>query len=180
MNFRSAFQVAGNILLLILVIALVYVNIAHYVFGHVIIAVVKGHSMLPTLHEGDVVIILPFKDVSVGDVIVFKNDRDEYVIHRVIAIVTCEDGSKIYITKGDNNNYVDSIVFGIASRISRTCIAHNITVFNGFDSYVYQAYQNNFARGIPEERIIGKVLMFSDMVIRITGMPSLGLNLQNR
>jgi len=154
-----------NILLLLLLVFLLYVNISYYIFGQVTLAVVNGRSMYPLLHSGDIVIILPFKDIKLGDVIIFKNDADELVIHRVIAILECDNGSKLYVTKGDNNplNDIDS---GIISKKSVSCNIIRSYILKGYEQFVRRT-----SRGIPLNRIVGKVLSIDGNIIKITGLP---------
>ncbi len=74
-----------------------------YPFG-IRVALVLTDSMTPTLETNDFVIIKKAKDVSVGDIVVYKEkDSSIEVIHRVIKI----DGEKI-TTKGDANNKEDN------------------------------------------------------------------------
>lgn len=175
MNLKHLAEITLNILLILLILVLLYINIAYHLFGQVTLAVVKGRSMFPLLRENDLVVILPNnRDISLGDVIVFKNDRDEYVIHRVIAIAKCDDGSRVYITKGDNNAHVDSIeIFGIAFRTSKMCNVKYISILEGFESYVKQVYHDSTVRGVPENRVLGKALELFGMLVRITGLISL-------
>ena len=75
---------------------------------------VDGTSMLPTLEEGDLVVIqnVPFSGLHVGDIIVYNppcSATGESVIHRIVEVTP--DG---VITQGDNNNYTD-IQGGIAT-----------------------------------------------------------------
>ncbi len=75
---------------------------------HLIIKV-KGESMLPTLIEGEKVIIDPiFKesDLQIGDIILFYDFEYDLVLHRLI----CKDYNK-FILKGDNGDIVDIIEF---------------------------------------------------------------------
>lgn len=71
---------------------------------------VSGVSMLPTYHTGDVVIVrqVPPEQVQVGDVILFKG-KGGSIVHRVVEIQE-QDGQRIFITKGDNNNTLDDPV----------------------------------------------------------------------
>ena len=74
--------------------------------------VVSSRSMVPTLHVGDVILVQDggtFKDIGVGDIIVFKSplDPDTVIVHRVLKIITDESGRGV-ITKGDNNPNPDS------------------------------------------------------------------------
>ena len=68
---------------------------------------VDGISMLPTLEEGDLVVVQnsPFGDLTLGDVIVYDppcSVTGASVIHRVVGF----SGGGV-VTKGDNNNYAD-------------------------------------------------------------------------
>jgi len=72
-------------------------------FGGRFMVVISG-SMTPTVNFGDVAIVTPAKQVSVGDVIAFKGPSGP-ILHRVIGI-DIEEGVK-YITKGDANNVPD-------------------------------------------------------------------------
>jgi signal peptidase I len=88
---------------------------------------VDGVSMLPTLEEGDLVVIakVPMSSIQTGDIIVysgpcsrvFYNGVPAPVIHRVV-----QNTSLGFITKGDNNGYTDQSG-GIASGpITEDCI----------------------------------------------------------
>ena len=75
---------------------------------------VDGHSMLPTLEGGDLVVIqnVPVDQIHVGDIVVYNSlcsTGGESVVHRVINITSAG-----LITKGDNNPYSDQSS-GIAS-----------------------------------------------------------------
>jgi signal peptidase len=69
--------------------------------------------MYPEIKSGDIIIckdISP-EDVKVGDVISFFDPEDKngvaVVTHRVIEIITDDDGKLYFRTKGDNNNAID-------------------------------------------------------------------------
>lgn len=71
-------------------------------------------SMEPSIKVYDVVVDLNVfnqDDIEVGDVITFISDSNVSkgltVTHRVVEIITNEDGTKSYFTKGDNNIKVD-------------------------------------------------------------------------
>jgi len=85
---------------------------------------VDGHSMLPTLEGGDLVVIqnVPISDIHVGDIIVYGSPcsaEGESVVHRVVNITSAG-----LITKGDNNPYPDqSVQAEIAvSPITQQCL----------------------------------------------------------
>lgn len=88
---------------------------------------VEGHSMLPTLEDGDLVILQPtsMSDVKIGDIIVYTYpcySPGTSVIHRVLDLQPSG-----FITKGDNNQVTDQ-VGGIAqyhdgtNDITSTCL----------------------------------------------------------
>ncbi|KSW11931.1 hypothetical protein CF15_03820 [Pyrodictium occultum] len=77
--------------------------------------VVEGYSMLPTLYNGDIVVIHkpPPTDIKIGDIIVYHSLRGELVIHRVVKIEKGPGCRPLcYITKGDNNP-VDDATMGL-------------------------------------------------------------------
>ncbi len=76
------------------------------------LAVVRGHSMLPLLREGDIVFLVHRgpQDIRVGDIVVYRSLRGHLIIHRVIAIIKYGNEYE-YVTKGDNNPRDDSFLF---------------------------------------------------------------------
>lgn len=71
--------------------------------GSVYVNIGDTDSMLPTLDSNNKVICeLSPNSINIGDIIVFKDYSNDYVIHRVIKIFS--DG---YQTKGDNNLFID-------------------------------------------------------------------------
>ncbi len=84
---------------------------------------VDGHSMLPTLEGGDLVVLqsVPISDVHVGDIIVYGSPCStfgESVVHRVVNITSAG-----LITKGDNNQQPDQTLQQIAlSPITQQCL----------------------------------------------------------
>ena len=91
---------------------------------------VTGTSMLPTLEEGDMVVIEPVSSASqvhLGDIVVYNppcSATGFSVIHRVVNIT-----SSGFTTKGDNNNEND-IVGGISTGpVTLNCIEGKV----GFD-----------------------------------------------
>lgn len=69
---------------------------------------IMSDSMYPIFSRGDLVIIKKknVQKFEVGDIIVYKIDKSR-VVHRIVEIVECDD-SICFITKGDNNNSVDT------------------------------------------------------------------------
>lgn len=73
--------------------------------------VVSTSSMKPTLERGDIVIVIPSKDVAVGDIVLLRlNGR--YILHRVVNIVEV-NGTLGVITRGDANSVTDQQMAGI-------------------------------------------------------------------
>ena len=75
------------------------------------IAVLSG-SMSPTFNRGDAVVVRKLTDaekqeLKEGDIIQFISGT-RYVVHRIYDITNDEYGNKLFITKGDNNNTIDS------------------------------------------------------------------------
>lgn len=75
-----------------------------------VLVVVSG-SMIPTLNQGDIIIIrgVDLSQVSKGVIIVFRSPRDEHtlIVHRVQEIVKSSSGL-FFVTKGDNNPVPDN------------------------------------------------------------------------
>ena len=176
MRLKQLSEIILNIFVLAAVAFLLYVNIAHYIYGQVVLAVVKGRSMYPLFSDNDMVIVLPSKDIGLGDIVVYRNGRGEYVIHRVIAIASCKEGYTVYITKGDYNPYIDTgfsslIAFGI----DRRCTINKIDVLKGYERYVMREIVNgNVIKGIPEEVIMGKIPSFFGIAMKISGLTRIG------
>ena len=89
-----------------------------------IMASTKGDSMYPTIQEGALFIWydrdrVPFEDVEVGDIIIFREQDRNYsddvptpdytkyhlIMHRAVEII--EDTDRSIITEGDGNGYTD-------------------------------------------------------------------------
>ena len=87
---------------------------------------VDGHSMLPTLEGGDLVVLqsVPISDIQPGNIIVYDGSCSALgisVVHRVVAITSAG-----LITKGDNNPGTDQSL-GIAdSPITQSCLVGKV------------------------------------------------------
>ncbi|MCC3869643.1 signal peptidase I [Terrisporobacter mayombei] len=69
---------------------------------------VKGRSMLPFIGDNRDQVVLDKKDFSnlkVGDIILFKNKYNNYILHRIYSI--SQEG---YLTIGDGNLHFDGYV----------------------------------------------------------------------
>ena len=71
-----------------------------------ILYVANGYSMLPTINDGEKVLIKSKKQYEVGDIVAFYYDANPKVIilHRIIFV-----REKTFFAKGDNNSFVDKI-----------------------------------------------------------------------
>ncbi|MDD3168411.1 MAG: signal peptidase I [Eubacteriales bacterium] len=71
--------------------------------------IVLSGSMEPAFASGDLVLVreVAADSLKEGDIIAFR-EGNAVVTHRIITI-TAEDGTRRYVTKGDNNNVEDSI-----------------------------------------------------------------------
>jgi signal peptidase len=76
--------------------------------GRTSYSIVSGHSMNPTYHTGDLVVLQRARTYQVGDIVVYRIPAGEpasgqYVVHRIVG------GGNVtgFITKGDNNPSVD-------------------------------------------------------------------------
>ena len=83
---------------------------------------VLGHSMLPTLEGGDLVVLqsVPISQVHVGNIIVYDGSCSAFgisVVHRVVAIT-----SGGLITKGDNNAETDQSLSIATGPITQSCL----------------------------------------------------------
>lgn len=73
-------------------------------------SVIPTGSMIPVVYPGDVVIVakVPAGAVKLGDVIEYRNAKENVnIVHRVIE-VQGEGNQSVFITKGDNNNTPDT------------------------------------------------------------------------
>ncbi len=66
---------------------------------------IESASMDPTLPVGSIILSQTPEDadsLKVGDIITFINSKDMIITHRIIEVVTMDDGTNGYKTKGDN------------------------------------------------------------------------------
>jgi signal peptidase len=76
--------------------------------GRVGFVMVSGHSMDPTLHAGDLVLVRARPSYRVGDVIAYRVPEGEpgagsEVVHRIVG----GDARRGFTTQGDHNDYHD-------------------------------------------------------------------------
>ena len=66
---------------------------------------IKGDSMYPFLKDTELITIVTIDPIliRIGDVIVYRQFDSHMTVHRVIDIITMDDNSLKFVTKGDNN-----------------------------------------------------------------------------
>ena len=67
-----------------------------------------GNSMSPVINDGDILLIdSGISILNPGDIILYysSTDTDIYIAHRIIRSIK----NMMYITKGDNNTYIENI-----------------------------------------------------------------------
>lgn len=70
--------------------------------GRHLYVIVTGHSMEPSLRDGDLALVSPSNKYDIGDVIVYNQPKLGAVIHRIVGF----EGSR-YIIRGDHNDQTD-------------------------------------------------------------------------
>ncbi len=172
-----------NVFLTMLIIVLLIINILQLTGHLVVFAVVKGTSMLPLFRNGDLVIIIPTKSVSIGSVIVYRGSYNQLVIHRVVAIARCSDGRILIATKGDNNPVTDVVSYRIAGLVAETCIVrsmNSVQIAPWLPRYIVNevlrcdGYVCIF-RGIPLDRVVGVVLGIPGVEFKVMSIGLLSL-----
>ncbi|MEM0092989.1 MAG: signal peptidase I [Thermofilum sp.] len=68
------------------------------------LAVVSSWSMEPTLHVGDIVVVVKKDKYLPGDIALYRSQQGTIIIHRVLG----ETLAGSYVMKGDANAYEDS------------------------------------------------------------------------
>jgi signal peptidase I len=66
-------------------------------------AVIAGSSMAPSLRAGDLAVLREAKEYSVGDIVGYRTEGGQVVVHRVVG----RDGDRLSF-KGDANSWTDS------------------------------------------------------------------------
>lgn len=97
---------------------------------------IKSGSMEPVIKTGSGVIIKKQDRYNEGDIITFVNKNGNLVTHRIVKI--SEDNSKLFKTKGDNNNVVD------VWPITEKQIKGRVTVILPYIGYVISFLKSKF------------------------------------
>lgn len=112
--FTKALVVLGRavttVVMVIAVTAFLFLAVGPRIFGYQTSTMLTG-SMSPMINPGDVVVSVPTpaSELNVGDVITYAIPVEDKRIetHRVIEMITNDDGSTAVRTKGDANNGAD-------------------------------------------------------------------------
>lgn len=86
--------------------------------GRASYVIVNGNSMEPVYHRGDLVIVSTAQDYGVGDIITYRHPDIGQIIHR---IVEENDGGR-FVTKGDNNSWLDPYLPSQADIVGKSWI----------------------------------------------------------
>jgi signal peptidase len=105
--------ISAGILAIIIGLALATVVIPH-VARATPLTVLTG-SMRPHLPPGTLIVVRPVKadDIRIGDVVTYEpnpNDATTVISHRVIAITSASDGTRLFTVQGDANSAPDAPV----------------------------------------------------------------------
>ncbi len=71
--------------------------------GRTTYVIVNGNSMEPGLHKGDLVLLRPAQQYTVGEIVMYRYPGLGPVIHRIVR----QNGTR-FVLKGDNNGWEDS------------------------------------------------------------------------
>lgn len=74
--------------------------------GRVSYVTIKGNSMEPKMHTGDLAIVRKAAHYTIGEVVAYRHPKLGTVIHRIVK----RQGDR-FITKGDNNAWLDGYPF---------------------------------------------------------------------
>ncbi len=104
MNRPSRNRLVGGLLTLALVVVAWLLLAPTQIGGRTGYAVIKGNSMEPGLHQGDLVLVRSRSSYGVGDAVLFESATlgSAHVLHRVVRI----EGGR-FVTRGDNRSQVD-------------------------------------------------------------------------
>lgn len=96
--------------IILLIILILFVGFVAGLFKYKPIAIMSN-SMYPIISRGDMVVVEKktaeeLKNLKKYDIIEYVLDNI-VVVHRIIAVEKHDDGTVLYITKGDNNNTAD-------------------------------------------------------------------------
>lgn len=103
---------AINVRLIILLLLLIYSGLSAYAGNFLPLRMIRGSSMEPALHAGDLVLLrsVRFSEITIGDVIAYKAPEASStqglpatILHRVVR-TDVKNGGRVLITQGDNSD----------------------------------------------------------------------------
>ena len=153
-------SIIQNILIFVFVFTLV-----RYVFTNIFgVAVVSGSSMLPTYHNGQIVLFTRTEDISFGDVII-ADTQEKYVIKRVIALTGDTVnlvGNKVIINGFviDESDYISQETATVAQTVEMPHTVSKNSYFVLGDNRIV-SHDSRFTEvgDIPKSQIKGKVIL---------------------
>lgn len=109
---RKVINILQYIIIIILIVLIAYYSYQKFIlqkkyvpfFNHNFFIILSG-SMETTINTKDLIVTSPKDTYEKGDIIAF-NQEETVTVHRIIDVKN-EDGTKSYVTKGDNNNAED-------------------------------------------------------------------------
>lgn len=109
---RKVINILQYIIIIILIVLIAYYSYQKFIlqkkyvsfFNHNFFIILSG-SMETTINTKDLIVTSPKSTYEKGDIIAF-NRNETITVHRIINVKN-ENGTKSYITKGDNNNAED-------------------------------------------------------------------------
>lgn len=104
-------QSVSFLLLVVFSLAAVVLIIVPMITGSQTYSVLTG-SMAPTYPPGTFLVVRPtdFDSLQTGDVITYQMEsgRPEVITHRITSLSASQDGERMLITQGDNNDVADA------------------------------------------------------------------------
>jgi signal peptidase len=99
-------SITGWIITTVVAVAVIWFAVGLFPLQPTLVA---SGSMQPKMYPGDVVLIIktPADNIETGDIIQFRVPEGVTIMHRVIEIQETGENSKVFITKGDNNDEPD-------------------------------------------------------------------------
>ena len=117
-------KIAGRFLTFVAIVLAVSSIAGALLDRPVFISYVTSGSMVPTIHENDLIFINPLAtNYRVGDIIVFESNG-RWICHRIFAVT-----EKGFLTKGDNNIAIDQLEGQTAVKPGK--IAGKVVTFGG-------------------------------------------------
>lgn len=169
MTWKKVLKVIGNtitnLIFIILVITVLFVISVRAsggeptLFGYQFKTVLSG-SMEPEIQTGSIIAVKPGGEMTrfnKGDIITFKIEEGLLVTHRIVEV---NAGGKQYITKGDNNDGLDS-----EPVMAENIVAHYTGVTIPYIGYA--AHFSNTKQGVALMLILPGIILLGYSMITI-------------